>query len=47
MKQDLNILQANYWEHLKWAKELSYILPIDHPKRIKIEEVLNEPDESK
>ncbi len=37
----LEILQANYWEHFKFAKELGMYLTIDHPQRIKIEEELN------
>lgn len=35
------ILKANYWEHFKFAKELSLIYPLNHPKRIKIENELN------
>ncbi len=38
----LHILEANYWEHYKFAKELSFVLPIDHPKRILLEQQLNE-----
>ncbi len=30
---ELEILRYNYWEHFKYAKELSLILGIDHPKR--------------
>jgi len=36
------ILKASYWEHYKWAKECHEIYPIDHPKRIKAENALNE-----
>ena len=36
------ILEANYFEHLKWAKELGMYLPKDHPKRIKAEKAINE-----
>ncbi len=32
----IEILQANYWEHFKFEKELSLILPLDHPKRLLI-----------
>ncbi len=35
------ILNASYWEHFKFAKELALILPIEHPKRIKIESEVN------
>lgn len=35
------ILKASYWEHFKVAKDLALILPIDHPKRLKIESELN------
>lgn len=37
----LEILNSSYWEHFKFAKELALILPIDHPKRIKIEKEVN------
>ncbi len=36
------ILSANYWEHFKFSKELSLILPINHPKRKLIDKNLNE-----
>lgn len=39
MKQE--ILKYSYWEHFNYAKQLALVLPIDHPKRIKIEEELN------
>ena len=32
----LEILLGNYQEHIKFEKELSFIYPIDHPKRIKL-----------
>ncbi len=35
------ILQMSYWEHFKFAKELSQSLEINHPKRIKIEKEMN------
>jgi hypothetical protein len=38
----LQILEGNYWEHHKVAKDLALILPIDHPKRLKIEKELND-----
>jgi len=37
----LQILEANYWEHYKYAKDLSFIFPIDHPKRLLLESNLN------
>jgi hypothetical protein len=37
----LQILEANYWEHYKHAKDLSFIFPIDHPKRLLLESNLN------
>lgn len=36
------ILLANYWEHFKYAKELAMYLPIDNPKRVKIENTISE-----
>jgi len=38
----IEILLANYWEHFKFAKDLAMIYPIDHPKRIKVENEVNE-----
>lgn len=38
----LEILNANYWEHFKFAKDLAGFLPLNHPKRIKVENELNE-----
>lgn len=35
------ILEASYWEHYKFAKELAMFLPISHPKRLKIEREMN------
>ena len=34
----LEILQYNYWEHYKFEKDIAMVLPIDHPKRIKMRE---------
>lgn len=42
MKIKLEILLASHLEHFKAAKELALIHPIEHPKRIAIEKVLNE-----
>lgn len=41
-KRKLEILNSNYWEHFKFAKDLAGFLPFDHPKRRRIEEKLNE-----
>jgi hypothetical protein len=37
----LEILEYNYWEHFKALKDISLILPINHPKRILLENELN------
>lgn len=37
----LEILEYNYWEHFKQAKDLSLVLPIDHPKRQRLETEIN------
>lgn len=37
----IEILLASYLEHFKAAKDLALIYPIDNPKRIKIEQELN------
>ena len=42
MNLELAILNASYWEHFKWAKELAGYLPLDHHKRIQAEKTLNE-----
>lgn len=42
MMEDLEIDKYNYWEHFKAEKELSLILPIDHPKRIEIRKTMKE-----
>ena len=36
------ILLGNYWEHFKLAKDLASIYDIDNPKRLRIEEALEE-----
>ena len=36
------ILQYNYWEHYKHAKDLARTLPIDHPKRVDIQKHMDE-----
>lgn len=41
MSIKLEILNASYWEHFKMAKDLALYLPIDNPKRLKIEGELN------
>jgi len=40
------ILQSSYWEHFKAAKDLALILPLNHPKRIKIENEVNKLSQS-
>ena len=42
MDLELSILEYNYWEHFKHAKDISLILPRDNHKRIEIEKSLNE-----
>lgn len=42
MNIELQILEFNYWEHFKHAKDLAFILPLDNPKRISIEKSLND-----
>lgn len=42
MELKLTILQYNYWEHFKVAKDLALTLPLDHPRRIEIEKSLND-----
>lgn len=41
MKNELEILNASYWEHFKYAKELAGYLELKHPKRIKAEDEMN------
>lgn len=38
----LEILNANYWEHFKFAKDLAGFLAFNHPKRKKVETKLND-----
>lgn len=38
----LLILEFNYWEHFKAAKDLALIYPLNHPKRLVVEKSLNE-----
>ena len=37
----LEILEGNYWEHFKYAKDLALIFPVDDAKRRKIEIEMN------
>jgi hypothetical protein len=37
----LNILQASYWEHFKFAKELALYLPVSDKKRVELEIEMN------
>jgi hypothetical protein len=41
MNHELEILEYSYWEHFKHAKDISLILPVDHPKRKSLEIELN------
>ena len=41
MSIELEILQYSYWEHFKAAKDLALILPIDHPKRIELQNAID------
>ena len=38
---EIEILNFSYWEHFKHAKDLSLVLPLNHPKRIRVENELN------
>ena len=38
---NIELLRYSYWEHYKYAKDLSFVLPIKHPKRVKIEKEIN------
>jgi hypothetical protein len=38
---NLEILEASYWEHFKYAKDMALYLPLKHPKRIQVEEEIN------
>lgn len=41
MNIKLEILNCNYWEHFKYAKELAGYLDLNHPKRVRVEKELN------
>lgn len=36
------LLWASYFEHKKYAKDLQLFLPLNHPKRLKIESAIIE-----
>jgi hypothetical protein len=36
------ILNFSYWEHFKAAKDLSLVLPPEHPRRAKIDQDMND-----
>ncbi len=38
----LEILQYNHYEHFKAGKDLAFVLPIEHPKRQRIEQATND-----
>lgn len=42
MNHKLEILEANYWEHYKVAKDLSLTYNPENPKRIKLENTMND-----
>ena len=37
----IEILEYSYWEHFKALKDIALILPIEHPKRKKLENEVN------
>ena len=41
MEIELEILEYSYWEHFKFSKDLSLILPLKHPKRLLINKELD------
>ena len=42
LELELEILSYSYWEHFKFAKDIALILPSTHPKRVDLQEKLNE-----
>lgn len=38
----LELLQYSYWEHFKFEKDIAFVLPIDHPKRVKMRHHTNQ-----
>ena len=40
-KIKLEILEFSYSEHFKYAKDVALILPLDHPKRVAVENEIN------
>jgi hypothetical protein len=38
----IEILEYNYWEHFKALKDISLILPLEHPRRKILESSVNE-----
>ena len=38
----IEILEYSYWEHFKAMKDISLILPLTHPKRVKIGNALED-----
>jgi hypothetical protein len=41
MTHEIEILEYSYWEHFKYAKDLALILPLNHPKRNRLDLELN------
>lgn len=42
MSLEVQILQYNYWEHFKALKDISLVLPINHPIRVELEKATND-----
>lgn len=40
-EHEIQILEYSYWEHFKFAKDIALILPLEHPRRKKVEDELN------
>ena len=40
-KLKLEILEANYWEHYKFLKDISMFYEINHPKRVALEKEIS------
>lgn len=42
MKFESEIVELNYWEHFKKAKDLRLVYPFDHPKLAELENAMND-----
>ena len=38
---EIQILEYNYWEHFKSAKDMAMVLPLNHPRRVAVEKEMN------